>query len=71
MVVAEVFAAQRGAAAAVAVDEEVAAAVAFGWLVRGLGCGFDDLHGVSPLYLSPKVFKRKGLSPDFGTGLLG
>ncbi|GGG71268.1 hypothetical protein GCM10011585_11880 [Edaphobacter dinghuensis] len=50
MVVAEVFAAERGAAATVAVDEDVAAAVAFGWILRGLDGGVDGLvcHGVPP-----------------------
>ncbi|HEY1993874.1 MAG TPA: hypothetical protein VGG81_05680 [Edaphobacter sp.] len=58
VVVAEVFSPQAGAAAAVAVGEDVAALVLF-----GVWCGV--LHDVS---LSPckvcKVFQRKDLRPD-------
>lgn len=63
VVVAELFQTQAGATAAVAIGEDVAAAVASGWLSGWLG---DVVwHSVSPLYLSPKVFKRKGLPLDF------
>jgi hypothetical protein len=73
MVVAEVFASQRWAAATVAVDEDVAAAIAFGWILCGLNGRVYDLvcHGVPLLYLSPKVFKRKGLPMDFEQTLFG
>ncbi len=59
VVVAEVFSAEAGAAAAVAVGEDVAALVLFG----GFGC---VLHGLSPrgTFLC-KVFQRKDLRPDF------
>jgi hypothetical protein len=59
VVVAEVFSAQAGAAAAVAVGEDAAALEAFGdW------CGV--LHGwaLSPVKVC-KVFQRKDLRPDF------
>ncbi|WP_348269188.1 hypothetical protein [Edaphobacter sp. DSM 109919] len=60
MVVTEVLAMQRWAAASVAVDEDVAAAVAFGFILCGLGRGFDDLHGVSPPVLKvPKSSKER------------
>lgn len=55
VVVAEIFVAERGRAAAVSGGKDVAALVAW----------FGLLHGVSPC-LSLKVFKRKDLSPDFG-----
>lgn len=50
-----------------AVGEDVAAAVASGCGFWCFYCCLDDLvwHGVSPAYLSPKVFKRKGLPLDF------
>jgi hypothetical protein len=59
VVVAEVFSAQAGAAAAVAVGEDVATLVLF----DGFGC---VLHGLSPrgTFLC-KVFQRKDLRPDF------
>jgi hypothetical protein len=49
----------------------VAAAVAFGWVLHGFDGGVDDLvcHGDAPLDLSPKVFKRNGLSPNFDLDL--
>jgi hypothetical protein len=74
MVVAEGLVAQRWAAAAVAVDEDVAALEAPGrfWLcgcfgLRGWWCGDLVRHDVVPPWwtLSPKVFKRKGLPLDF------
>jgi hypothetical protein len=63
VVVAELFVAQRRAAATAAAEEDMAALITplFG-LVGGL-----VWHGVSPLYLSPKVFERWGLSLNFGT----
>jgi len=50
MVEAEVFAAERWAAAAVAVYENVTAAVALGWVLRGFDGGVDGLvcHGDTP-----------------------
>ena len=59
VVVAEVFSAQAGAAAAVAVGEDVAALILFGgW------CGV--LHGGVPLPCKVcKVFQTKDLRPDF------
>jgi hypothetical protein len=59
VVVAEVFSAQAGAAAAVAVGEDVAALVLFGgWCVV--------LHGLCPSPVNVcKVFQRKDLRPDF------
>ena len=61
VVVAEVFSAQAGAAAAVAVGEDVAALVAFGLV----------LHGVAPLWVLflCKVFEGKGLSLDLWSRL--
>lgn len=63
VVIAKLFPAQAGAAAAVAVGEDVAAAVAPGRVLDWLGDVI--LHGGTPLYLSTKVFKRKGLPLEF------
>jgi hypothetical protein len=67
VVVAEWLTPERWAAATVAIEEDVAALVTFGWLVvRGFGRGCDLVrHGVSPLYLSPKVFEIKGQVLNF------
>ena len=63
VVVAEVFAAQAGAAAAVAVGEDVAALVAFGCV--GF-CVDGVVHWSLPRgYFWCKVSGRKGLSLDF------
>jgi hypothetical protein len=57
VVVAEIFAAEAWAAAAMAVGEDVAALVAFRLV----------LHDVAPLWwFWVKVFEGKRLGPDFG-----
>jgi hypothetical protein len=59
VVVAERFAAKRGAAAAVSVGEDVSALIAFhGGIPPGCTCG-------------PKVFKKEDLSLDFGMAKSG
>jgi hypothetical protein len=69
VVVAELFVVQAGAAAAVAVGEDVAALEAF----RCFGFRVDDgvWHMSPPLGEKVyKVFKRKDLSPYFGRQVL-
>jgi hypothetical protein len=69
VVEAELFSAEAGAAAAVAVGEDVAALEAFGWFgLRCLGLWRDGVVHWSPPRGTfwCKVFGRKGLSPDFG-----
>ena len=66
VVVAELFLAKAWAGAAVAVGEDVAALVLFGF-VCGVWHGGSPVHGQN-VY---KVFKRKDLRPDFsGAGLV-
>jgi hypothetical protein len=71
VVEAEVFSAEAGAAAAVAVGEDVAALEASGCFgLRCLGLWRDGVHWSLPHggTFWCKVFGRKGLSLDFGSG---
>jgi hypothetical protein len=65
VVVTELFVAEAWAAAAMAVGEDVAALIALGFGLCGVWCGVLHVYPLS-LLVSPKVFKRKGLHPDFG-----
>ena len=64
VVVAELFLSEAGAGATAAVNEDVAAFVAYGLV--GAGAGVGVLHGVSPHWVKlRKVFRTKDLSLDF------
>ena len=69
--VAVVFVAQGVAAAAVSVDEDVAAAEVLGNFLALLGNLFVFVHGAPPGYLMCKFLRTKDLVPDLPAAAVG